>query len=90
MMEKGSRHVEAIVEDNNNPKEGNEMPSIVQKNKDRAQKLVVAVKGVKDTVSAKGIGRAIGSSVAFVARPAVSFYDGVREGFNKRQFERLG
>jgi len=89
-MEKGSRHVEAIVEDNNNPKEGNEMPSIVQKNKDRAQKLIVAVKGVKDAVSAKGIGKAIGSSVAFVARPAVSFYDGVREGFNKRQFERLG
>lgn len=87
-MEKGSRHVEAIVEDNNNPKEGNEMPSIVQKNKDRAQKLIVAVKGVKDAVSVKGIGKAIGSSAAFVARPAVSFYDGVREGFNKKPAER--
>ena len=89
-MDKTSKQDAAIVEDNSNLKEDKDMPSIVQKSKRQGQKLVVAVKGVKDTVSAKGIGRAIGSSVAFVARPAVSFYDGVREGFNKRQFERIG
>lgn len=89
-MEKTSSNEEAIVEDNSNLKEDKDMPSIVQKSKRQGQRLVVAVKGVKDAVSAKGIGKAIGSSVAFVARPAVSFYDGVREGFNKRQFERLG
>jgi len=39
----------------------------------------------KDKLSAKSVGEIVGKATFYVARPAVSAYDGFRKGFNGKE-----
>lgn len=61
-----------------------------QQEKKRSRLLVVgdAVRDMynahKTAISMKNMGRVVGSAASAVAVPCLKFYDGVREGFNKK------
>lgn len=51
----------------------------------KAAELANKVRGkVSGKVNVKTAGVALGSVASFVTKPCVQFYDGVREGFNKK------
>jgi hypothetical protein len=41
----------------------------------------------KDKLSAKSVGEIVGKATFFIAKPAVSAYDGFRKGFNGKEPE---
>lgn len=49
-----------------------------------ADKATHLAKRVHNKVNVKAAGILLGSAASLVAKPCVQFYDGIREGFNKK------
>lgn len=59
-----------------------------EKKTSRIQSAKEAVRGVydahKEALTLKNAGKVVGSAASAVVVPCLKFYDGVREGFNKK------